>query len=106
MAVDGKLKKISPYESLRRLKSLLNSGAVWAPHNIILVIADNDIIIRDGRTRVRQCMPITSYSFLRFLQFFLHVHIDITCGSENSNDVLLLPLFGSICEPILLYIIC
>lgn len=51
MAVEGTLNKLSPAESVRRLKSLFSQGNIWK-QTVFLVITDTEIAIKDVSTRV------------------------------------------------------
>ena len=63
MAVEGKLNKISPVESVRKLKSVLEQRHVWK-HNVFLVITDTEIIIKDVSTKVHShCTIIMMFTY-------------------------------------------
>ena len=49
MPVEG---QFNPNESVRKVRHLITRGDIWT-QEVILVITNTDIIIRDGSTRVR-----------------------------------------------------
>ncbi len=52
MAVEGQLAHISPYESIRKVRDLIHKGNVHTKE-IILSVSANEIIVKDGSSRVR-----------------------------------------------------
>ena len=51
MPVQGQLNHISPYESIRKVRDLVQHGDVWT-QEIILCISPTELTIKDGSTRV------------------------------------------------------
>lgn len=56
MPVEG---QFNPNESVRKVRQLITRGDIWT-QEVILVITNTDIIIRDGSTRVRASSYISS----------------------------------------------
>ena len=51
MPVEGHLTHVSPYESIRKVKNLISRGDVWT-QDVVLTITSDEIVIKDGVTRV------------------------------------------------------
>ncbi len=51
MPVEGQLTHISPYESIRKVKNLIQRGDMWT-QEVVLTITDSHLIIKDGATKV------------------------------------------------------
>ena len=52
MPMEGQLAHISPYESIRKVRGLIQKGNIWT-QEIILSVTPSELIIKDGSTRVR-----------------------------------------------------
>lgn len=51
MPVEGHLTHVSPYESIRKVKSLISRGDIWT-QDVVLTVTSDEIVIKDGVTRV------------------------------------------------------
>ena len=51
MPVEGQLSHVSPYESIRKVRDLIQRGDIWI-REVILAITNSDLIIKEGATGV------------------------------------------------------
>ena len=51
MSLDDRVMALSPNDSIRKMKELVNRKDIWT-HNVILTISDTEITVKDGSTSV------------------------------------------------------
>lgn len=51
MSLDDRVMALSPNDSIRKMKELVNRKDIWT-HNVILTITDTEITVKDGSTSV------------------------------------------------------
>lgn len=78
MPMEGQLAHISPYESIRKVRGLIQKGNIWT-QEIILSVTPSELTIKDGSTRVSIACDTLQHINRQKLLKIMHV-----IGSEKT----------------------